>query len=914
MPKSVHHNAENSSRWVVIGVGVGVAGVLIATYYVLRFMLLWVVIGICIAADVYRRQLRPRSTVKEDCGAMNINLSGNTSESIILVAIQKMERVLDFNVDNGWDRYIDETDYRILEEVINELRMVVDFLRDKSSGERSLLQHLVAEFADAARHSAELVMERKFTELDNALGWVMKSRMLVMEAGAGEKEIRPQSVGVVGLEKDVKQLCKVILNEEPGLVTMCVKGMVGVGKTTLATQVYNNAAIVERFKHHRAWIALSSDTDTHEMLVNLIQQLMEQDGDSLLVEEMGKWSLMDMICDHLRRIPCFIVLENPPPNINFTYFFLRLRRVGNGSRLLITSRREVTTLEVYYTHEMKSLDSDQSWKLFMKIVDKFTGHENKLSKELESRGKEMLKNCGGLPIAIIDVGRQKAKERLSGIAWEEVFDSIDLSESLKKLEPMYHELDGELKACFLHMSFFKENAIMRNEKLEQIWAVSGLKTRRFAWATRVKSKCTYDLSSQSIIEVLDPYQITKEEVKRCRMNPLLHKLSVKKAEEEIGFEVLSSNGNNKSAQNPSHRVIHCGREMFIQTTNQEKNLVSLIFHGGGRYLDDAGQSYWNNFELLKMLDMEDFGVKTLSETMGTLIELRYLGLRNNYIQEIPHSFGDLKKLEVLDVALNFMVEMPGNILEIGSLHHIYMSNVIYQEPLKVDALENLETLTYISIYDWMYEVTSLEKMICLQQLGVEEVDENSDAGKLFASLAELEHLRHLTLRGFRFRSIPCLDNIGMVDRLWTLKLDGLLSRLPSANNFPQGIKYLALVNTCLDEDPMPLLKNLPWLECLKLRNAYTGRIMSVQFNGFADLLVLHINELWNLRNVQVEEGAKAMLEQLEIKNCPRLDTLPQEIGSMKRLRKFKMVTTKRIATKIRNSGLMSKIVEVDISP
>ncbi|XP_042010504.1 disease resistance RPP8-like protein 3 [Salvia splendens] len=455
----------------------------------------------------------------------------------------------------------------------------------------------------------------------------------------------------------------------------------------------------------------------------------------------------------------------------------------------------------------------------------------------------------GVPIAIIDVGRQKAKERLSGIEWEEVFDSIDLSESLKKLEPMYHELDEELMACFLHMSFLKENAIMRNEKLEQIWVVSGLNTLIGGLNT-----WTYDLSSHSIIEVVDPYQITNK-VKRCRMNPLLHKLSVKKAEEEIGFEVLSSNGNSRPSPNPRHRVIHCGREKLNQTMNQEKNLVSLIFHGGGRYLDDAGHSYWKNFELLKMLDMEDFGVKTLSETMGTLIELGYLGLRNNYIQEIPHSFGALKKLE---------------------------------EPLKVDALENLKTLTYISIYDWMYEVSSLKKMICLQRLGVEEVDENSDVGKLFASLALLQHLRHLTLRGFRFKSIPCLDNIGVLDRL-TLKLDGHLSRLPSANNFPQLIKHLALVNTRLDEDPMPVLKKLPWLECLKMKNAYMGREMSIQFSGFPDLLVLHINELWNLRNVQVEEGADAMLEQLEIMNCPHLETLQQEIGSMKRLQKFKMI-------------------------
>ena len=159
------------------------------------------------------------------------------------------------------------------------------------------------------------------------------------------------------------------------------------------------------------------------------------------------------------------------------------------------------------------------------------------------------KNCGGLPIAIIDAGRQKANEILYNLGWEKVFDTIDLGETLKLLEQMYDVLDEEMKTCFLQMSFFKENAIMRNEKLVHIWVVSGLNNSTLGiniWA--------YKLFAESIIEV-------NGEMKRCRMNPLLHKLSVKKAEEEICLE------------------------KFNQSMNQDKYLVSLIFHGGGR-------SYW----------------------------------------------------------------------------------------------------------------------------------------------------------------------------------------------------------------------------------------------------------------------------------------------------------------------------------
>ncbi|XP_047952593.1 probable disease resistance protein At1g58602 [Salvia hispanica] len=391
-------------------------------------------------------------------------------------------------------------------------------------------------------------------------------------------------------------------------------------------------------------------------------------------------------------------------------------------------------------------------------------------------------------------------------------------------------------------------------------------------------------------------------------------VSIKKAEEEIGFEILRGNGNNRPSRNPRHRVIHCGRDLFNQSTNQEKLLVSLIFHGGGRYLDDASQSYWKRFELLKILDIEDFGVKTLSESISTLIELRYLGLRNNYIKELPHSLKGLKKLDVLDIDLNFMVEVPDIIKEMGSLRHLYMFDVIHQEPLKVDALQNLESLTYISIYDWTYEVSSLEALTRLRKLGIQDMDENSDAGKLFPSLAKLERLQHLIFKGFRFRSMSRLEEIDVLKGLRAFKLDGLLSKLPSADNFPQYITFLALVNTCLAEDPMPVLEKVPDLRHLKLRNAYTGRTMVIQYNGFRRLEVMCIGQLWNLRNIQVGEGGMPNVNQLEIKNCPYLEALPEEIGLMKHLRKFKMVTVKRIATKIRNSELISKIVEVDISP
>ena len=109
----------------------------------------------------------------------------------------------------------------------------------------------------------------------------------VRELGDGEKVIRPQSVGEDSVDKNVQQLGRVILNEEPGLVTSCIKGMLGVKIQ-----------------------ALSSDKCRGEMFLELIQQLIELDGNPSLTKNMKNESLMEVIYDHLRRFPCFIVLDN----------------------------------------------------------------------------------------------------------------------------------------------------------------------------------------------------------------------------------------------------------------------------------------------------------------------------------------------------------------------------------------------------------------------------------------------------------------------------------------------------------------------------------------------------------------------------------------------------------------------------
>ncbi|KAH6833096.1 hypothetical protein C2S53_020655, partial [Perilla frutescens var. hirtella] len=563
-----------------------------------------------------------------------------------------------------------------------------------------------------------------------------------------------------------------------------------------------------------------------ELLIKLIRQFIHSEtDDDVLIEKMENKALQQMLHQHLQDKPYVIVFDDVSEETYLQYVFRTLPQ-DKRSRLLFTTRSHQISCNPYgdCAHKMKNLDGDKSWQLLLQTA---LCSDKEFPKQLEKKGREMLMSkCGGLPLAIKEVGRQWAEKRRSGSKWkelvvEESLMNLVLSETIEVMEWTYLNMDAEVKPYFLRLAFFKEGTIIRKKKLIQIWTAGGPKEYQSELGL-------INLSQESFIEKVDK---TIYSTKSIRINPIFHRLSIIKAVDEIGLEILRKDGSNRASHEPPHhRVIHCSRyDKFnynYSSTNQDEHLVSLFVHGGGGYSSVCHPSYWKHFEQLKVLDMEGFGLKILPETVGNLIELRYLGLRNNYIQELPQSLRCLKKLEVLDIAQNIMVEVPDILWEMDCLRHLYMSNIICVKPLKIDTLMNLETLTYITVDDWTYEVSDMKnKMISLRRLGIEEVDENSNVSKLFASLAELENLYRLILRGFRFRSMPSLDELGLLKNITKLKLEGCLTRLPSANNFPPKLCKLVLVNSCLDEDPIPILEMLPQLSDLKLQNAYTGHEM-----------------------------------------------------------------------------------------
>ncbi|PIN06171.1 Apoptotic ATPase [Handroanthus impetiginosus] len=513
---------------------------------------------------------------------------------------------------------------------------------------------------------------------------------------------------LVGLDEDVKLLLeRAILGEREGLSIASIIGMGGIGKSTLARAVYNHAEVAHRFDR-RAWMVVSEQFDLTETIKELVLQLLEpNENKQEVLQTMKNFSeqqLKSILRDRLEGRRYFIVVDDVWRQQDWESLATAFPdEQDTSTRFLVTSRVQNIPRRARYVHEMKTLDPDKSWELLLKVA--FDG--NTCPRELEDIGREILTKCKGLPLAITVVGGLLLEQRQSRIGWEKVLQELnshfEISGSSRIqsiLELSYHDLPPHLKSCFLCLSFFKEDASIRASKLVYIWIAEGLISQEGEMTMEDISRSYLDeLINRNMVRVKD---LKKDgRVKSCQIHDLLHELSIRKAKEEINFEILKDRGNNTPQSlgyKPRHCAIYGSTESYniFSTRGVNKHIRSLFFHGGGRDDVDCCPPYkWKSFRLLRVLDMEGLGLRKLPDTIVELVGLRYLGLRDNALEELPRSISRLKNLQVLDVFANYEIEVPNVIWEMDSLRHIYTFGFNREVPLKMDALKNIQTLKRI---------------------------------------------------------------------------------------------------------------------------------------------------------------------------------------------------------------------------
>ncbi|PHT46999.1 hypothetical protein T459_35639 [Capsicum annuum] len=392
-----------------------------------------------------------------------------------------------------------------LHEKTSTLEVVVkNFEKNNVCGEMTDFEVEVEEVASAAEHTIQLRVtevvlandEKTHERLSDTLQlvaedidriWKVSTKIqdkgkqvsegsLVQDFSSSTNNILNVNNNMVGRDDQKERLLDFLTGNysgEPKVIP--IVGMGGIGKTTLAKEVYNHESILRRFDI-RAWATESQQHNIKEVLLSLLQSTIKMDD---VIKMKGEAELADMLQKSLKRKRYLIVLDD----IWSCEVWDGMRRCfptedSAGSRILLTTRNNEVARDAGIENlsmQMNFMDQDESLNLF-----KSAAFSNEvLSSEFETIGKKIAEKCHGLPLTTVVVaGLLKSKGAIED--WESVakdvtsFITNDPDEQCSHVLGLsYNHLTSDLKTCLLHFGIFLEDSEIPAKNLMRSWMAEG---------------------------------------------------------------------------------------------------------------------------------------------------------------------------------------------------------------------------------------------------------------------------------------------------------------------------------------------------------------------------------------------------------------------------------------------------------
>ncbi|KAK4427053.1 Disease resistance protein RPP8 [Sesamum alatum] len=230
-------------------------------------------------------------------------------------------------------------------------------------------------------------------------------------------------------------------------------GMAGIGKTTLAKEIYEDPDIVKHFECC-AFVSIGPEYQLREIKLSILAQTNPEIDEIHLQDEdpLGSELLL-----RLRSRRCLIVLDDiwDPTILSDLIFWVAPIR-SNGSRIIMTTRLEECTWPAEgFVLKKCFLSQQESWLLFCDKV--FDGDHSSCPPELEKVGRKIVKKCEGLPLTIIAVARHLRDAEKTPEYWKQakrkVYTTI-ISEDKTTSQVRQHSSSGGIKTGNIYPVFW----------------------------------------------------------------------------------------------------------------------------------------------------------------------------------------------------------------------------------------------------------------------------------------------------------------------------------------------------------------------------------------------------------------------------------------------------------------------------
>nr|USN27546.1 putative rice blast resistance protein [Oryza sativa Indica Group] len=282
---------------------------------------------------------------------------------------------------------------------------------------------------------------------------------------------------LVGIDGPTEELIQLLTDAgQQKLMVVSIVGFGGLGKTTLAKQVYDK--IGQQFDC-KAFVSVSQRPDIARLLSTIQSKLNIQESSQAHEVQ----DIIDGIRYYLGNKRYLIVVDDLWKREAWDIISCAFPENANGSRVIVTTRVEDVACWAcsnhQYIHRMKPLNSEDSKRLFFKRVIR---SKDGCPSQYEEVSAEILKKCGGLPLAIITIASLLACEQARIMQeWESIRNSLgtpfgtnpSLEGMRQILNLSYKNLPLHLRTCLLYLAKYPEDSSIDRDDVVRQWIAEG---------------------------------------------------------------------------------------------------------------------------------------------------------------------------------------------------------------------------------------------------------------------------------------------------------------------------------------------------------------------------------------------------------------------------------------------------------
>ncbi|XP_004959635.1 disease resistance protein RPP13 isoform X2 [Setaria italica] len=736
---------------------------------------------------------------------------------------------------------------------------------------------------------------------------------------------------VMGSRQDEFEILKNrIMNKEGNIshrAVISILGERGIGKTTLAKQLYNDPDIMKHFEVH-AWVCLPQHIRFRDyveiMYTQVSSQVPEAPGDEEIIDKELKLS------QNLQNRTYLVVLDGLI-SISDWNSLLDVLPDTNGSWILITTHlnvKEINHIDPQIAPiELPYLDMKHGEQLFCQRV--FGAREP--PQNYWSRGYyEKVHNIStGLPLAI-SVLAGVLRSKAIPMEWDDVFEQLESNGQPKPVRSIwslaFDDLPHYLKSCFLYFASVSENVILYPDRLVRLWIAEGFIVPKKAETLEdVGFDYLKELVSRGLVQVME--KDAGGCIKLVSIHNLLHAFMESEAQDSCFLEIHHQ-ANVVNPNTVRRLAIQNYVDAYVHIPNAFPKLRSLLcdFAEDQRSSSSFGelqpQSLWGNLaelcsracsisenvgsntlyglhflqgsRFLRVIDLNGLKMQKLPDEIGSIIHLRYLGIRNSNLEELPSSMYKLDNLQTLDVRRTNVGKTVDEFWGIEALRHVLAEKMLL--PNCSVPLNNLMTLNGVVPSDfWDEKKCPLNNMIYLRSLSLSGISVPHITA-LSAALRKMEFLVYLNLSG---EVLPTnMFTTSSMRRLQVLILHELSQQfVDKLSLLPRLAEMELLVVSCI-ETTLFFHDGFPSLTKLKLKEVSTLQELVIGKRAMPMLSILAMYDCDSLRTLKALNGLEH-IQEVAVYNMPEIvDNIKLEdeklFGKIKRLTTPTMVTDRGV--------------------